>query len=189
MISNDWFLICHNVFESPQNIFILLVCNVIDNIIIWHNILIFIIINWTYKIYVTWFLCSFGFMVINNFNNTDPENLAVLSGKQEKYVVNNGRWIKNRHLWCIGIPSFTCSFILRKVLSSRKTSSLWFINIIKTWHPLFISFCIKFDKWIWIPTKRVKAKVVFIMVLKNWTYWNTGILDGSQNFLVNDFRR
>ena len=40
----------NNAFEFPHDIFILVVFNVIDNVIIWHNLFVFITINRTYEL-------------------------------------------------------------------------------------------------------------------------------------------
>ena len=154
MRCNKWSLMWHNEYEFPHNIFILMVCYVIYNLIIWPNILVFITINWTLKLDFNWVLCQFCFMVINNFNNTYPELLDVLLGWQNKYVANNIICINNRHIVCITILSLEITFILAQVfilmhifvILILSWNQFRFIRVIKTWQNLSIPVWKWFDK-------------------------------------------
>ena len=102
-------------------------------------------------------------MVINYFNNTDAELLAILLGWHKKYTKNNIRCIQDRHFGCISLPIFSISFVFRYVFINGKVFIVFIYSwwIIKTWQSLFIYVWTRFYKWICLPTKRVKEKMGF----------------------------
>ena len=86
-------------------------------------------------------------MVINNFNNKDPELLAISLGWHKKYVTNNIQCIQNRNFGWIGIISFYRSFVLRDRLQP-KTSHFYTRHLLRVnckivsqlSQPMFLSF-------------------------------------------------
>ena len=56
-------------------------------------------------------------MLINNFNNMDPELLAILLGWHKKCATNIIRCIQDKHLGCISLSSASMSFSMGRFSS------------------------------------------------------------------------